>query len=52
LTEPTTGEYKTYVCSECLHEVTASSKPDPIHWTDGHVCKFTEVLPRKDEGSK
>jgi hypothetical protein len=32
----------------CGHEVHAHTKPEPICWTDGHVCYFYEVL---DENS-
>ncbi|MHA2217190.1 MAG: hypothetical protein ACXADW_13565 [Candidatus Hodarchaeales archaeon] len=31
---------KEWYCPKCGHEVLASEKPQPIHWTDGHVCYF------------
>ena len=34
--------YKTWICSICKHEVLSTEKPDPIKWSDGHVCNFEE----------
>jgi len=34
---------KSYVCAYCNHEVISNRKPEPIKWTDGHVCRFVEV---------
>jgi hypothetical protein len=34
---------KDWYCGECGQEVLAKEKPQPIKWTDGHVCSFTEV---------
>lgn len=31
---------KLWICSKCGHEVYAKEKPQPIKWTDGHVCYF------------
>ena len=31
-----------WICPSCQHEVLAKGRPDPIHWTDGHVCRFIE----------
>jgi hypothetical protein len=33
---------KEWYCPKCGHEVIASEKPQPIRWTDGHVCYFIE----------
>jgi hypothetical protein len=33
---------KLWVCGHCGHEVLASERPQPIHWTDGHICYFYE----------
>ncbi len=33
---------KAWICRECEHEVYSNTKPDPIKWTDGHVCCFVE----------
>ena len=35
-------EYKLWVCRKCGHEVLSYDKPEPIRWTDGHVCYFIE----------
>jgi len=32
-----------WVCRFCGHEVVVSEKPQPINWTDGHVCVLVEV---------
>ena len=29
-----------YECIKCGHIVVSDRKPEPIHWTDGHVCIF------------
>ena len=34
---------KDWVCLSCGHEVMAHTKPDPIRWTDGHTCRFTQT---------
>jgi len=34
---------KRFICKKCGHEIYTNEKPDPIKWTDGHVCYFTEV---------
>jgi hypothetical protein len=31
-------------CPKCGHEVLAYEKPQPIKWSDGHVCYFREQL--------
>lgn len=36
--------YKDWLC-KCGHEVVAREKPQPIKWTDGHICTF-ELDPR------
>ena len=30
----------------CGHLVSADTRPEPIRWTDGHVCAFEEEKPR------
>ncbi len=35
-------KYRLWVCGRCGHEVMAVEKPQPIRWTDGHVCYFYE----------
>jgi len=30
---------KSYFC-HCGHEVVAEKTPKPIHWKDGHICRF------------
>ena len=27
-------------CRKCGHEVISKEKPQPIRWSDGHVCYF------------
>jgi hypothetical protein len=34
------GKPQLYECSKCAHVVLSCSKPEPIKWTDGHVCTF------------
>ena len=29
-----------WICGKCGHEVMAAEKPQPIKWTDGHICYF------------
>ena len=29
-----------YECRKCGHEVYSDTRPEPIKWTDGHVCSF------------
>lgn len=29
-----------YFCNKCGHVVISDIKPEPIKWTDGHVCFF------------
>jgi len=29
-----------YYCPECGHIVVSDKQPDPIHWSDRHVCYF------------
>ena len=36
-------DYRMWICSKCGHEVLAPERPQPIHWTDGHVCGFKEI---------
>lgn len=36
--------FDSYVCSDCGHEVVSSTKPLPIKWTDGHVCKYWNLV--------
>ena len=31
---------KSYICKYCGHEVIAEEKPQPMRWTDGHICRF------------
>lgn len=31
-----------WVCSECGHEVMQAQRPEPMRWSDGHVCRFQE----------
>ena len=39
--------YKEWICAKCGQEVTAKDRPEPMKWSDGHVCHFTE---KKKEG--
>lgn len=41
--------YKLWVCRKCGHEVHAKDRPQPIRWTDGHVCYFYTVMENKVE---
>jgi len=34
---------KEWECVKCGHVVLADERPEPIRWTDGHVCYFREV---------
>jgi len=34
-----------WTCGVCGHLVVAKGKPEPIHWTDGHVCGFWKAAP-------
>ena len=36
------GELKEWRCNECGQEVVSREEPNPIRWTDGHVCSFSE----------
>ena len=36
------GEFKEWRCNECGQEVFSAEEPNPIRWTDGHVCSFSE----------
>ena len=36
------GELKEWRFEECGQEVHSAEKPNPIRWTDGHVCSFSE----------
>ena len=29
-----------YKCIKCGQEIFTNRRPDPIHWTDDHVCEF------------
>lgn len=40
LEEKKAPKSQNYVCSRCDHLVVATEKPEPIRWTDGHVCYF------------
>ena len=32
---------KQWLCIHCWHEVLSDHrKPEPIHWSDGHICEF------------
>ena len=31
---------KDWICKYCGHEVIAKEKPQPMRWTDGHICHF------------
>lgn len=33
-----------WICDDCGHEVAAFEKPANLRWTDGHVCRFEEVM--------
>ena len=35
-------EFKEWRCNECGQEVFSTEKPNPIRWSDGHVCSFSE----------
>ena len=35
--------YKNWIC-KCGHEVLAKKQPQPMRWTDGHVCHFHELF--------
>jgi len=37
-----TREFKEWRCNECGQEVYSADKPNPIRWSDGHVCSFSE----------
>lgn len=39
---------KNWICMSCGHEVLSDEKPQPIHWTDGHVCYFMEYEEQED----
>ena len=42
--------FRLWVCDKCGHELSVSStehRPDPIRWTDGHICYFHQA---KEEG--
>jgi len=32
-----------YKCNQCGHEVLSHDKPEPIKWSDGHVCYFQNL---------
>ncbi len=38
------NQFKNYRCRHCGHEVLAANPPEPIRWTDGHVCSFVEKI--------
>lgn len=42
------NEYRLWVCPKCGHEVYAQARPEPIRWTDGHVCHFIEQKEKED----
>jgi len=29
-----------YRCTECGQDIYSNRRPDPIHWTDDHICTF------------
>jgi len=31
-----------WICKKCGHEVLSETRPNPIKWTDGHICYFIE----------
>jgi hypothetical protein len=33
------SEWKQWYCRDCGHLVIAKEEPDPIRWTDLHVCQ-------------
>ena len=37
----------TWYCPKCGHVVISEMKPEPIRWSDGHVCYFK---PESEEG--
>ena len=37
----------TWYCPKCGHVVISEMKPEPIRWSDGHVCYFK---PESKEG--
>jgi hypothetical protein len=42
-----------YQCLTCGHEVLANEMPQPIRWSDGHVCHFVQQnLGKKAEEPK
>lgn len=38
----TEKKYHFWHCPKCGHEVVTVERPEPIRWTDGHVCYFRE----------
>ncbi len=38
---------KEWIC-KCGHIVLAVERPEPIRWSDGHVCKFVEKFSMVD----
>lgn len=34
--------FKEWRCNKCGQEVISAEKPNPIRWSDGHVCSFSE----------
>lgn len=39
-------------CGKCGHEVLAAERPEPIRWTDGHVCHFAPDMEGELEAIK
>jgi len=38
-----------WTCRKCGHEVISDSQPQPIKWTDGHVCYLYPEEPKTIE---
>lgn len=38
------GKVKKWECFHCGHVVYAKDYPMDIKWSDGHVCRFNEVV--------
>lgn len=34
--------YILWKCTRCGHEIFAIEQPTPIHWSDGHTCRFVD----------
>jgi len=45
-------KHHAWVCSKCGHLVVSPRKPKPIHWTDGHVCRFVKGPIQEEEDNQ